>query len=88
MPTSNRKAELMYHTLEFPNNTYRLRILRFFCPRHNKFATRAGLSKIGGVPTARYGPPTTSACRRVTDFSDTAPTLLPQPQDLSLKYQI
>jgi hypothetical protein len=57
-------------------------IVRFPCPRLNEFPTRAGPSEIAGVPRARSCSLMRPACCRVTDFSDTPPTLLPRLQIL------
>ena len=44
-PTSDCKTQLVNFKPELLIRTSRLRILRFSCPRHNKFATRAAIAQ-------------------------------------------
>lgn len=62
---------------EFPIWTSGSRIIRFSCPRHNKFATRVGPSEIACSRQIAFTRLTSPASCRIIDFSDAAPI----PQD-------
>jgi len=67
---------------EFPIWPSDSRIMRFSCPGHNEFATRAGPREIAGFRQLVFARLTSPACCRAIDFSDTTPILLTRAQIL------